>query len=55
MDENKVTFEKKWLARAIPLRFKINYWILKKIGLEGFRILCVGGGIAITIIVYEFI
>ena len=39
MEENKVTFEKKWLDRAIPPRFDINYWLLKKVGLEGFRVL----------------
>jgi len=55
MENNKVTFEKKWLDRAIPVRFKINYWLLKKLGLEGFRILCIVGGIFITIIVYEFL
>ena len=55
MENNKVTFEKKWLDRVIPVRFKINYWLLKKLGLEGFRILFIVGGIFITIIVYEFL
>ena len=55
MENNKVTFQKKWLDRAIPARFKINYWFLKKLGLEGFRILFIVGGIFITIIVYEFL
>ena len=44
MENNNVTFEKKWLDRNIPLRFKINYWFLKKLGLEGFRILLILGG-----------
>ena len=36
IDDNTITFEKKWFDRAIPLRFKINYWLLKKLGLFGF-------------------
>ena len=55
MENNKVTFEKKWLDNAIPARFKINYWFLKKLGLEGFRIFFIIGGSLITIIVYEFL
>ena len=55
MENNNVTFEKKWLDRNIPMRFKINYWFLKKLGLEGFRILFILGGVLITIIVYEFL
>ena len=31
-----ITFEKKWFDRVIPLRFKINYWLLQKLGLFGF-------------------
>ena len=54
MENNTVTFEKKWLDRLVPLRFRLNYWFLKKVGLEGFRIICVLGGVLITIIVYEF-
>ena len=55
MEENKVTFEKKWLDRAIPPRFDINYWLLKKVGLEGFRVLCVLGGALFTVIIYEVV
>lgn len=55
MENNTVTFEKKWLDRTVPFRFRINYWFLKKFGLEGFRIICVFGGALVTIIVYEFI
>ena len=54
MENNNVTFEKKWLDRNIPMRFKINYWFLKKLSLEGFRILFILGGILITVIVHEF-
>jgi hypothetical protein len=36
MKDNIVTFEKKLLDRAIPLRFKVNYWFLKNFGLFGF-------------------
>jgi len=55
MDKNKVTFEKKFLDRLIPIRFRINYWFLKKFGLEGFRVIHIIGGIIITVIIYEFI
>ena len=36
MEYNMVTFEKKWLDRMIPLRFKMNNWLLQKLGLFGF-------------------
>ena len=55
MDNNMVTFEKKWLDKLIPMRFKINYWLLKNLGLEGFRIVVVLGGALLTIIIYEFL
>tara|TARA_B100000965_G_C19211754_1_gene591913 strand:- start:115 stop:297 length:183 start_codon:yes stop_codon:yes gene_type:complete len=55
MENNTVSFEKKWLDRRISIRFKINYWFLKKLGLEGFRILFIIAGVVITVIVYEFI
>ena len=55
MEKNKVSFEKKWLDRTIPIRFKINYWLLKKLGLEGFRILFIIAGVALTVAVYEFV
>ena len=55
MKNNNFSFKKKWLDRIIPIRFKINYWLLKKLGLEGFRILFILVGVAITVIVYEFI
>ena len=55
MKNNNFSFKKKWLDRIIPIRFKINYWLLKKLGLEGFRILFILVGAAITVIVYEFI
>ncbi len=55
MDSNIVTFEKKWLDKLIPVRFKINYWLLKNLGLEGFRILFALGGAFLTVLIYEFI
>ena len=55
MKENKVTFEKKKLDRLSSVRFKINFWLLNKLGLEGFRIFHVIGGVLITILLYEFI
>ena len=50
-----VKFKKKWLDRAIPARFKINYWFLKNLGLEGFRILFALGGAFLTVLIYEFL
>ena len=32
----KYEFEKKWPDKFNPMRFNINYWFLKKIGLNGF-------------------
>jgi|TARA_B100001105_G_scaffold111398_1_gene89351 uncharacterized protein YqgC (DUF456 family) len=48
--------QKKW--EKLPLfsiRFKINYWILKKIGLNRFGILAAIMGILLTIFFYECI
>ena len=35
---NEYTFTPKALDRLIPLRFKINYWLLRKLGLFGFAL-----------------
>ena len=48
--------QKKW--EKLPLfsiRFKINYWILKKIGLNRLCILAAIMGILLTILFYEYI
>jgi len=50
-----VTFEKKWFDRAIPLRFKINYWLLQKFGLFGFALFSFAWGVGVTVIVYELL
>lgn len=55
MKNNTVTFEKKWLDRAISLRFKINNWFLQKFGLNGFAFFAFAWGVAVTIVVYEFL
>ena len=55
MEENKVTFEKKKLDRLSSFRFKMNFWLYNKLGLEGFRIIHVFEGVLITVLVYEFI
>ena len=47
MEQNKLTFEKKWFDRAIPLRFKINYWLLQKLGLFGFGLFAFAWGFII--------
>ena len=53
--KEKITFEKKKIDKLSPIRFRINFWLLNKLGLEGFRILHVIGGIFITILIYEFL
>ena len=55
MENNTVTFEKKWLDRAIYYRFKINNWFLQKFGLNGFAFFAFAWGVGVTIVVYEFI
>ena len=55
MKDNKVTFEKKWIDRAIPLRFKINYWLLKKLGLFGFALFAFIWGFLFSIIIHFYI
>jgi len=55
MNSNTITFEKKWMDRAIPLRFKINYWFLKKLGLFGFGAFAFFWGVVTTIVVYEWV
>lgn len=55
MNDNTVTFKKKWLDRAIPLRFKISYWFLQKFGLFGFGLFAFFWGIGVAIILYEFL
>ena len=47
------SFTKKGMDRLIPFRFKINYWLLQKLGLFGFAFLAFVGGVVCTIIVLE--
>ena len=52
----KYEFEKKLFDKGImTLRFNINYWFLKKLGLNGFAGLTFLVGIIVTVIIYEFI
>ena len=52
----KYEFEKKFLDKGImTFRFKINYWLLKKLGLNGFGVIAFLFGVIVTIIGYEFI
>ena len=55
MEQNKLTFEKKWFDRAIPIRFKINNWFLQKLGLFGFALFSFAWGVLVTVIVYELL
>ena len=52
----KYEFEKKFLDKGImTFRFNINYWLLKKLGLNGYTLLVVIMVAIVTIIIYEFI
>ena len=55
IDDNTITFEKKWFDRAIPLRFKINYWLLKKLGLFGFGLFAFIIGFLVSVIIHIYI
>jgi len=55
MEQDKLTFEKKWIDRAIPLRFKINYWLLKKFGLFGFALFAFTWGFIACVIIHKYI
>ena len=48
-------FEKKIMDTLFPFKFKINYWLLRKLGLWGFGIFAFLYGVLITILVYEFL
>jgi hypothetical protein len=53
----KYEFEKKFLDKGILLTFAFNrrYWLLKKLGLNGYTLLVVIMIVIVTIIIYEFI
>jgi len=51
MNTNSITFEKKWFDRAIPLRFKVNYWFLKQFGLFGFGLFAFFWGVVVTLFI----
>jgi len=49
------TFTPKALDRLIPLRFKVNYWLLRKLGLFGFALVAFVWGILFTLIIQAVI
>jgi len=52
----KYEFEKKFLDKGIfTWRFNIRYWLLKKLGLNGYTLLVAIMVAIVIIIVYEFI
>ena len=52
----KYEFEKKFLDKGIfTWWFNRRYWLLKKLGLNGYTLLVAIMGAIVTIIVYEFI
>ncbi len=54
MKDNTITFEKKWLDRAIPLRFKINNWLLQKLGLFGFALFAFVWGFIASVLIHLY-
>ena len=52
----KYEFEKKFLDKGIfTWRFNIRYWLLKKLGLNGYTLLVAIMVAIVVIIIYEFI
>ena len=52
----KYEFEKKFLDKGIlTLPFNIRYWLLKKLGLNGYTLLVAIMVAIVTIFIYEFI
>lgn len=50
----EMKFEKKFIDRLLPFKFKINYWLLRKLGLWGYGIFAFYFGVLVTIIIYEY-
>jgi hypothetical protein len=50
MDTNTVTFQKRFLDKLMPLRFKVNHWMLQRFGLYGFALITFLWGIGFTLI-----
>jgi len=49
----KYDFEKKWADRVNSLRFNINYWFLKRLGLNGFGFFAFLWGVIVAVIIYQ--
>ena len=47
------SFKQKAIDKLIPFKFKVNYWLLRKLGLWGFAIFAFSWGIIFTVICYE--
>ena len=50
-----IKFEKKFMGRLLPFKFKINYWLLRKLGLLGYAFIIFMYGVLLTILYYEFL
>jgi len=51
----KYEFKKKFLDKGImKFRVNMNYWFLKKLGLNGFAFFVFLWGLLVAIVVYEF-
>ena len=47
------SFKQKAIDKLIPFKFKVNYWLLRKLGLWGFAIFAFCWGMIFTVICYE--
>ncbi len=48
------SFKQKAIDKLIPIKFKVNYWLLRQLGLWGFAIFAFSWGMIFTVICYEF-
>ena len=49
------SFEPKFADKLIPIKLRVNYWLLRKLGLWGFSVFAFAWGVILTIIVYELV
>lgn len=48
-------FKQKFIDKLLPFKFKVNYWLLRKLGLWGYGIFAFLWGAILTVIVYEYL
>lgn len=47
------SFKQKFIDKLLPVKFRINYWLLRTLGLWGYGIFAFFWGVIFTVIVYE--